>query len=71
MSLLCLDCCGLGKSQAVQELCGVVKRLKAQIVFLNETRLLDARVERLRLRLVWVGTGRTSRVWGNFITLPD
>jgi hypothetical protein len=42
---------GLGKSQAVQELRGVVKRLKPQIVFLNETRLSDAGVKHLRLRL--------------------
>ena len=71
MSQLCLNCYGLGKSQAVQELCGMVKRLKPQIVFLSETRLLDAGVQWLRLSLVGVGMGRVGRVWGNFTTLPD
>lgn len=38
MSLLCINCRGLGESSVVDDLCALVQRLSRSLVFLSETK---------------------------------
>ena len=42
MSLLCINCQGLGKPQAVKDLCELIGVHKPSLVFLSETKLTTA-----------------------------
>lgn len=47
MKTLCLNCRGLGRSEAVQELRSLVQLHRPNLVFLSETRLFFDRVDGL------------------------
>jgi hypothetical protein len=50
MSILCWNCRGLGNPRAVRDLCRLVKDKKPNLVFLIETKLRTAKLEKIRIR---------------------
>lgn len=47
MKTLCMNCRGLGRPEAVQEVCSLVELHRPCVVFLSETRLFDDRADGL------------------------
>jgi len=67
MKILCLKCRGLGRSEAVQELCSLCELHRPWVVFLSETRYFDDRVDGLVRSLGMegcVGVGSLDRGGG-------
>jgi len=67
MKLLSLNCQGLGRSEAVQEVCSLVRLHRPMMVFLSETRQFSNDVQGLRRSLGFsngVGVGSFGRGGG-------
>jgi hypothetical protein len=67
MKILCLNCRGLGRSEAVQELRSLVQLHRPWLVFLSETRFFYDRVDVLRRSLGFangLGVGSFGRGGG-------
>lgn len=70
MKILCLNCRGLGRPEAGQELRSLVKLHRPWVVFLSETRFYHDRVDKLQRQLCLDARfGMGSHVRGGGLTL--